>query len=468
MIISKIKSIIKDHDLIRPSDHLLVGVSGGPDSVFLLNVLAKLKKEWGFRISVAHLNHCLRGKDSDKDEKFVAKTAADLQLPYYRARVDVKDFAKKNKYSVEQAARTARYNFFVNLCKVKSIKKILLAHTKDDQVETVLMRIIRGTGIKGLGAMKYNTDFENIKIIRPLLGIEKDQIIEYLKIHKIRSRVDKSNFKKDYFRNKIRLDILPRLLKLSPGLKDSIFRMALSAQDADAFVQHKLKPVYNNTVEEKRSQFQIERKKYIKLMPLMRKELLRKLINNLKGDLNAIDFKHIEIIDQFIRQDDLSGKELDLPQNIKLRKTRQNAIFTGGAKILRSKSAKVEYKLGLNKKISLKELGYEISAERVKIKPGIKRQVKLVEYLDLDKLEFPLTVRTRRPGDTFWPLGAKGKKKLKKFLIDQKIDDHKKDKLPLILSKNKIALVGFMRIGEPYKITKNSRSALKVSFRKIK
>ncbi len=468
MIIEKIKSTIANNKLFKQKEHILVCVSGGPDSIFLLEALKQIKDIYKLNISVAHLNHCLRGKESDADELFVSKLALRLGMPFFRARVDIADIAQQNKMSIERAARFARYNFFSNICSTNGIKKIILAHTKDDQVETVLMRILRGTGIKGLGAMRFISESKNMLLIRPLLNIEKQQILRYLKRNKIKFRVDSSNLQKNYFRNKIRLEALPLLEQLSPALKDNIIRLSDNAQKTESFLQEKLKQVYPRIVCcGKKNEIKVEREKFLKLMPIIRCELIRKVIFNLIKDINGIDYKHINLIDNFIEQDFLSGRSLDLPRSIKVSKLRKYIKFEIAEKNKTDVLLNKKFPLVLGEELKIKSLGYVFKTEQISKKVNLKRKPSGVEYFDLDKLKFPLTIRTKVAGDWFKPLGGRGIKKIKKFLIDQKIDKDEKLKVPLVLSQDKVILVGDMRIADDYKVTAQTKKILKIIIKKL-
>lgn len=469
MIIEKIKANIKDHKLFKQKERVLICVSGGTDSVFLLHALAEISAEYQLKISVAHLNHCLRGAESDADQAFVAAMAEGLGMAFFSARVEVDKLAKNKKMSIEQAARFARYNFFVNICKANKIKKIILAHTKDDQVETILMRMLRGTGIKGLGGMKFLSEFEDMLLARPLLNIEKKQILNYLKKKKLKSRIDSSNLRNNYFRNRIRLELIPHLEKLSPALKDNIVRIGENAQKTDSFLQVKLKPIYQKLVSVNiKNEFCFKRDKFLKLMPIIRSELVRKVIFALNGDLNGIDCKHINLVESFIAESILKGQFLDLPKSIQVYKTRQYVKFLKKVNINPVPVKKEKFSLlKLGQEIVIKSLGYSVKAVQEKLNVKIGEHVYGVEYLDLDKIKFPLTIRARLPGDTFKPLGATGKKNVKKFFIDQKIDRQEKENIPLILSDNKVIQVGALRISDDYKVTKQTKRILKITIRKI-
>jgi len=328
MIIGKIRSDIEKYNLFARGDRLLVCVSGGPDSVFLLHCLKDLQKKYKLKLFIAHVNHNLRSGESDAEEAFVYELSLNLKITFYKCSAPTALIASKEKLSIEEAARNLRYNFFTNICHIHKIKKIILAHTKDDQVETIIMRILRGTGIKGLGGMRFKSRMGKLSLVRPLLETEKQDILRYLEKNKIKYMIDSSNLKTDYFRNKIRLEIIPMLSNYSPKIKESIFRIGETAKQADDILQEKVKRIFSKIVTVKQEKaFCINKQLFLKLPLVLRSGVIRKIISDLKGDLNGIDFKHVQIVDDFIRKIDLKGKHLDLPKAVFVEKSREFVCF---------------------------------------------------------------------------------------------------------------------------------------------
>ena len=472
MIISKIRSDIEKYNLFAKGDRLLVCVSGGPDSVFLLHCLKDLRKKYKLKLFIAHVNHNLRGKESDAEEAFVYKLSLNLKVPFYKCSVPTALIAGKEKLSIEEAARNLRYNFFTNLCHIHKIKKIVLAHTKDDQVETIIMRMLRGTGIKGLCGMRFENRLGKLRLIRPLLNIEKQEILHYLKKNKIKYMIDSSNLKTGYFRNKVRLEIIPMIAKYSPHIKESIFRIGEIAKQADGILEEKVKRIYPGVVTIKKEKvFCVNKKLFLKLPLVLRSGVIRKVISGLKGDLNGIDFKHVQIVDDFIRKIDLKGKHLDLPKAVFAEKSREFVCFQE-----KNKKAARSFKMGsrmlyLDKELKIPKLNLCLKAslvKKAKEEKNFKKHSAMLEYFDFDKMNFPLEVRSRKSGDLFHPLGGKGKKKLKKFFIDQKIEDKQKDCTGLVICGGIIAWVAGLRLGDPFKVTNKTKRIVKIQAKRLK
>ncbi|MDN5307530.1 MAG: tRNA(Ile)-lysidine synthase, partial [Eubacteriaceae bacterium] len=207
----KVLHYIHENDLITAGDHVLIGVSGGADSLALLHFLDHFKKTLKIKVGVAHLNHCLRGDAADNDEALVRDYCQARKIPFFSGHRNVKDMASDQKISLEEAGRQARYAFFEKVCQEQGYNRIALGHHLDDQAETVLMRLIRGTGIKGISGIRSNRS-----VIRPFLTISKKEILDYCAVKDLIFCTDESNFSNVYTRNKIRLEIMPKILAVNP------------------------------------------------------------------------------------------------------------------------------------------------------------------------------------------------------------------------------------------------------------
>ena len=239
-ILAKISSTIKHYNLIAKGDKILIGVSGGPDSVCLLYILNSLKKDLGISLHIAHLNHLLRGKESDKDSEFVLELAHRLGTPATLKAVNVKKLADKS--SLEEAARTERLHFLFETAKKIKADKIALGHNKDDQSETILMRLLRGSGTLGLSGILPKRKIEGWTVIRPLIETERKTIEGFLTSNKIPYRKDSSNLKTIYFRNRLRHKLLPLLAQYNPNIKEILSNTAQSlALDYDYLLSQSLK-----------------------------------------------------------------------------------------------------------------------------------------------------------------------------------------------------------------------------------
>lgn len=320
-LVNKARQTIRRYALIKKADRVTVGVSGGPDSVALLYILNSLKKELGLKLHIAHLNHMLRGRESQEDAVFVMRLAQRLRLPVTIKNINVK--GQGNGASLEEAARRIRLEFLFEASRDSKSKKIALGHSLDDQAETVLMRIIRGSGLLGLCAISPKRKMGEFTIIRPLIEASRKEIEGFLKLEKIKSRTDSSNFRQEYFRNRIRHSLLPEMRKYNPNIKEVLANTAENiAYDYDFLYKNGLKAFCRVAAgkTKNRSGLRLRLDKYLRLHVSLQNTLLRLAYEELKGDTRRLTYRHIkEIRDLACNRPD--GSVVDLPSCISVSKT---------------------------------------------------------------------------------------------------------------------------------------------------
>jgi tRNA(Ile)-lysidine synthase len=324
MIFTKVISTIKRFDLIKEGDSILVGVSGGYDSVTLLIILNALKRQYGLKLYVAHLDHMLR-KDSSKDCLFVKSLAEKLKIPFITQRIDVKGSAKTG--SIEEIARHTRLNFLFKTAKKYKIKKIALGHNQDDQAETVLMRVIRGSGLKGLCAILPKRRINNFVIIRPLIETSRQEIERFLRKKRMSVCFDRSNLSLAYFRNRIRRRLLPILEKdYNTNIKEILSNTAQSVGLDYDFLLKASKRAFIRSSSKENSKIKIGLKRFINFHPAIRHMVIRLSINELKGDTRRITFGHLNDIDDLIAKSP-SGSQVHLPKGIRISKQKKYLLI---------------------------------------------------------------------------------------------------------------------------------------------
>lgn len=306
MILEKVNKIIKASNLFNKGDRVVVGVSGGPDSLALLYLLNGIKNNLGLKLYVAHLDHMLR-KDSFKDAEFVKTLAQKLALPVAIGRINVKRLAKKG--SIEEIARNARLRFLFSVAKKNKARKIALAHNLDDQAETVLMRILRGTGLYGLAGILPKRKICGFEIVRPLIEVNRQEIDAFLRREKISARIDPSNCEDIYFRNKIRNKLLPLLEKeYSGNIKELLANLGRSSGLDYDYLEKEAK------AKSKGMRKRLNTAKLLKMHPALRRMIIREAIKNVQGSIRRISFQHIkEIEDLLISRPE--GAIVNLPKN---------------------------------------------------------------------------------------------------------------------------------------------------------
>jgi len=302
-LIKKVQNIIFQNNLFNREAKIILAVSGGPDSVCLLDIFSRLQKKYSLKLIIAHVNYNLRGEDSMRDEKFVQDLATKYNLEIFALDlVETQNFASLHgkKKNSENHLRNIRYDFFEKLREDCNFDCIAVAHNANDQVETFLMRIIRGSGMSGLTAMK----FKNEKIIRPLLSISRKEVLEYLKTNKLKYRTDKTNAQNLYLRNKIRNKLIPSLEKdFNPKIKETIFDSLISISEDSQYLE---KTALKNSKS-------LEIKKLEKLHPAILRRVLRNNLKNTRGDLKNISTNNIEEIIKIIKSTKSKTQTVILP-----------------------------------------------------------------------------------------------------------------------------------------------------------
>lgn len=446
-ILTRFKDNIISHNLIENGDSIIVGASGGPDSQFLIYLLNQIKEEYNLNIILAHLNH-LHRKEAINDENLVIETGKELKLDVRVKEASMDDFAREKKISSEDAGRRLRYEFFREIAKEFDQVKIAVAHNKDDQAETVLMRMIRGTGLDGLAGMDFSSD----DIIRPILTFEKKEILAYLNENMISYALDQTNFSNDYTRNYVRNEIIPRMEEINPRLKDSIFSLSDLVKNDLEIIDANIKNLSKDTIKStSNDQISFDKGVFESLSYPYQARILRYAIEDLNGSTK--DFSKSNISD-FINLTNLSNGKKIIKDDLEFSKSYKSYDLRK-LKANSSSDEKIYLSLGEEKSFN----GYIISAKLV---DKVSDKSKAIGYFDYDKLSFPLEIRTRKNGDKFKPLGFGHSKKLKDFFIDEKIDKIDRDTIPLIISEGTIIWVLSNRLAEDAKVDQNSKKIVKI------
>ena len=413
---------------------LIIAVSGGVDSIVLFHLCLKLK----LNFFVAHCNFKLRKKESDLDEKFVRDLAIKHNIKFYTKSFNTKKLSNNDNKSIQMVARELRYSWFEELSKELNVKHILTAHHLDDSLETFLINLSRGSGIDGLLGIPEVND----TVYRPLLIFKKDEILSYAKENKITWREDSSNKKREYLRNQIRLEVIPKLKEINQNLLDNFSKSIDRLQQSKSIIKDKMDDFIKNVsfTRDEKIYFEINKIKKVSNIDAYLYELLKKYNFTQWDDIRDL-------------LDSQSGKQI-ISKTHKLLKDREYLILV--------KNSEVENKsLLINK--SSKEVAVSVGKIKVSIAKKISKEDLDVIYLDSAKLDFPLRVRNVLSGDYFYPFGMNGKKKVSKYLKDKKISVFDKDKVLILeTSKNKIIWVVGMRLDDRFSVTDNTKEITKI------
>jgi len=461
MIEDKVLNTIRDRNMLSSGDKVVVAFSGGIDSTALIYILNLLSRKLKIKLFAAHLDHQIRGKDADADASFVKKTSDKLGIPCFIEEFDVPGFARQEKLNLEDAARRIRYEFLERIAAKTGANKIALAHTADDNIETFLMRLIRGTGMKGLKGIPPVRD----KIIRPMIELYRKEIEQYLSSKKITARIDKTNYETKYLRNRVRRDLIPALESYNPNIRGSLIRAISAANAIQDFIESKAKEAFKNIVSLKTNdQIKLDIKELIKTDPMLRGDVLRLAIEHVKKDLTDISFVHIDdIIDQLGKK----KAEIDLPGIYAI--VNKGMLSISRQRPQKSKPAQFMRKLEIPGEIRDESAGMMIEADLMDSVPLSELHAKnpYQAFLDYDKIAKPLIVRNRREGDAFSPLGLKGSKKLQDIFVDEKVDIDERDRIHVVEDGSKIVWVVGYRMAEEAKVTPKTKKVVKLSAKSI-
>lgn len=425
---NKVQNFILEKSLFSREDKLILGISGGADSVCLMHILLAL----GYRFDLAHCNFNLRGKETDEDEVFVQELAKKHQLKLHVKQFDTEGYAAENKISTQMAARDLRYAWFNHLLLTKNAKYIAIAHHENDDIETFFINLIRGSGLKGLLGISEKTN----SIVRPLMAITRDEIESYLDENKLRYRDDSSNSSVKYLRNKIRHELMPLLAEMNPSIQQTISEEMRILEGVSQVYSCKIEEVRKDLMQEKNGIVQFETSDLLALKPLH---------NYLYELLSPYGFVTIDAIAKALKGQ--SGKQFF--SNTHQLLVDREFIFISELDVKKNESITIEE--------MTKEIKHPIQLNFSKTDNLEWIKNKNIAQLDYDKLQFPLTLRRWKKGDKFMPLGMQTFKKLSDFFIDNKFSILDKNKQWLLCSNNDIVWVVGHRIDERYKLQSKTK-----------
>lgn len=451
-LVRKTKDIIAREKLIGKGERVLVGCSGGADSVTLLFVLREIGHELSFDLGVAHVNHLLRGEESDRDENFVRGLADRFSIPCYVKRVDVKEQARNSGKSLQHAGRDIRYEFFHDISGQLGFTRIAVAHTLDDQVETFVLRLVKGTGIRGLSSIPMVRG----KIIRPFLTTYRSAIEAYAHTRAITFVEDASNKKSVYERNFVRREIMPAMEKLNPAVKNKIIALLGDLTMINAHFDRKASEFLGSERTDTEEGVLVSLERLKGLSEEVRYRVLSILLQELEPSFLPLR-EHIRLVEKVLAgsKPNLSAQ---LPRGVRVKKTYDQVTFTKKAEAV-AVTEVFPVQAGSNRiaplNLTLDVAEIDEHSNEIPIAPTIA-------YLDKEKLG-DLRVRTFMPGDRFVPLGMKRPVKVKDFFMGQKIPKDRRSHIPLLLSGAEIVWVVGNRIDERYKVTRDTRSVLRIT-----
>jgi tRNA(Ile)-lysidine synthase len=458
--VRKIEKTILRYNMLENGDRILVAVSGGPDSVVLLDVLDRLKEHLSLELVVAHFDHRLRPDDDDRETRFAASLAAMRNLPFVTGKA--LSPLGRNGISLEEAARDRRYEFLNDALKTHGLQKMGLGHTLDDQAETVIMRLLRGSGPAGLSGIPPVRDR---RMIRPLIEVTRREVEDYM-VHRMLPHItDPSNLERTYLRNRIRLDLLPQLKTYQPRIVEILGQTAGIMRDDARWMETEAEKWIKAHVKIlKTGSHSVPLEAFRKLPAGFQNQVLRQIIKGVQGGLRRISLKHIDAVKGL-----LEGRpqaHLDLPDGILVKRTYRTLAFSKERKKPgNQKDNGYQYRLNGPGVFSVDAISCKVTIREINATPSLPadKESPWCAHLDADRAQYPFIIRSFIPGDRFVPLGMTGHKKVKDFFVDQKIPNHIRKSLPLLCHENRIIWVCGLRIDERFKVGPETKKVVRVS-----
>ncbi len=460
----QVQETIRRYQMLQTGQRVLVAVSGGSDSVGLLHLLCSFSDELGIDLAVAHLNHKLRGEQADQDEAYVQRLCRDLDVPCYATSQDVAERAREASLSLEEAGRCARYEYFSTLASQHSFARVALGHTATDRVETLLINLLRGSGLHGLRSIPPVRDI----FVRPLIATRREAIAEYCEQYCLKPRCDESNLEPSHFlRNKIRLQLLPLLgEEYSEDPHEALLRVIRAAEEELAWTEPLVETEFEEVASVGANELGLDRQRLSELPAGLQQRLLRRALVELSGAATDVGEVHYDALRELIDEGQ-TGAEVHLPGKVLARVgyTELELIYDERAQRQPEGKESWCYELLVPGTVEIPEVGTLVRAELLAERPSeLGNAADRHIIVDGDAAGSMLCVRNWQPGDCMQPLGMGGHKKLQDLFVDEKIPQQRRDCIPLVVdSQDRIIWAVGLRMGEQFRVTEDTTKFLKLS-----
>ena len=434
---------------LEPGDPVAVAVSGGPDSLALLHALARTRRETSLTLHAAHLDHGLRGEESEADADFVAHACRRLGIHLTSDKADTAGFRRSHRLSLEDAARRLRYAFLARVAVKRGARAVALGHTLDDQAETVLMNIVRGTGLTGVSGMSESAtrhiEGTEVLLVRPFLtGVCRSDTEGYCEALGLKPRHDSSNDSMLMLRNRVRHEVMPSLARINPRIRDAVLRLSASARRDLGYIERAVDGAWAEAVEVRTDSLVVDRAAFAGLDASVGAHLLRRVVDKVADGLADLGLAHVDHMLDLLNGP--AGRSIHLPGGLVFSVGYRTATV-GPAGLETCPLPRIEGELELEVPGETMVCGWRVIAE-VGGDPGDAQSGATCASLSSDAASGGLKLRARRPGDRFQPLGMAGTKKLQDFMVDCKIDRSWRDRIPLVVGEGGIAWVVGWRLAE--------------------
>lgn len=453
-LLNRFNTFIRKQDLLKAGDRVLLAVSGGIDSVVLLDLCLRVRSWVDLTLAIAHVNHGLRGRLADRDEAFVRDLSRIQGLPFYSIKVNAKKYSKIQKLSPEEGAREVRFRFLESLLNRLEFDRLALGHQANDQAETILMNLLRGSGLRGLGGIRPKRD----RIIHPLLFASRKEIESYAENQGLIFVDDASNRDRHFLRNKIRWDVIGKLEKLMGSrVVSSICRTGKLASETEEFLESMaLKARRQITVSETSSEIVLDIPKFLHYTDAVQKTLIIQILEESFPQKRIRSSEILRIL--CLAEEGRSGGVVELENDVRVVRSRDDLAF------VKKRPSLPQTPILVGQVVDLDDVGvrFRSSLFRKNEEDILFSKDSTVEYIDYDALTFPLALRSYYPGDWFIPLGMGGKKKLHDFFVDEGIPVYRRSSVPLLVGGENILWIVGHRIDDRFKVTEKTDRILKV------
>lgn len=462
-MIKEVLEYVKKNGMLCDRDKVVLGVSGGADSVCLFFVMLELKSIYHLELYVVHVNHGIRGEEAREDAVYVENLCQQHRIPYFLVEEDILEKVRRERISEEEAGRNARYQAFERVCQEYGADKIAVAHNQNDSGETLLFNLFRGSGLRGLRGIPPVRD----RIIRPLLEVNRQKIEEFLEEREIPYQTDQTNETTDYTRNRIRLEMIPYIIShINSNAVEHMAKTGVMIEETLAYIEGNTQTSFSRLMKQQGDVYFCSVEEFLKEDIVIQKQLIRMTIRKMAGRLKNITSNHIDAVLELLHNQ--VGKRIDLPYSIVVQKGYHEIRFERNNLMENNKDEKVilgfEYhNIDIPGKLYISQTNQKIEFQLFSYKKNLRiPQNGCTKWFDYDKIDSTVVIRTRKEGDFFWIHPKGGKKKLKSYYIDKKIPKEMRDSIPLLADGNHIMWIMGDRISEAYKIDKNTKNILMV------
>lgn len=452
----KVMETIEKNKMLEKGDRVIIGVSGGADSIALADFLCSVQEQFFLGLTVVHIHHGIRGKEADDDKDFVKAFCEKKKIECLVFYHDIPKEARSKRISEEEAGRQARYEDFEAVAQKKQANKIAVAHNKNDQAETLFMRLCRGSGMKGFGGILPKRG----KIIRPFLDCTRQEIEQYCKKRNLDFCIDSTNSENQYTRNKIRNQLIPWLEKeINTETVDHIVSMSEQMREENIYLEKIADSIYQKAKIKKNFDSILLCCETIKEEDaVIQRRVLKQAIEELKKNGKNISMRHIQAIRELIEKP--TGKGIDLIEGIKAKRVYDGICIY--QEVAEQENLQIDKEMTLGETIFIKELGKFVEISSNENKNGIKKNRMCTKVFDYDKIKNSIHLRTRKPGDRIYFRGIGGNKKLKDYFIDEKIPREERSRILLIADGSDILWVMGYRVSDWYLAEENTKNIVTI------